>query len=111
MNTTQRYLVSPAEIARAVARQTKSDHISRIIELVGEDRAGLLLLKFAGEGINFPRKSSLWRVAKSEYIQKELKPFRKNPQEFKRRVRKLSKLLKMSKPSIERTFEKGKYCE
>jgi hypothetical protein len=111
MNTTQRYLVSAGEIARALARQSKSDHISRIIELVGEDRAGLLLLKFAGESISFPRKSSLWRIAKAEHIQKELMPFRKNPHEFKVRVRKLSRLLKMSKPAIVRTFKLGRYNE
>ena len=111
MNKTQRYLVSPAELAHAMAEQSKSDHICRIIELVGEDRAGLLLLKFAGETISFPAKSSLWRIAKSEFIQKELKPFRKNPHEFKMRVRKLSRLLKMSRPSIIRTLRACRYHE
>lgn len=111
MNTTQRYLVSPAEIAHALSKRSKNDHIRRIIELVGEDRAGLLLLKFAGETISFPRKSSLWRIAKAEYIQKELRPFRKNPHEFKIKVRKLSRLLKMSRPSVIRTLESGRYSE
>jgi hypothetical protein len=104
-----KYLISPVEILRAVAKQRPKCRIDKISEIIGEDKAAVLLEKFAGQSLNFPARSTLWRIAKAEYIKRELS--RKQRKERKERIRKLARILGMSKPAILRTFESKKYCE
>lgn len=106
-----RFLIDHSTLATAVAKAFKGDEISKLIEIVGSERAGVLLLELQGRAIHFPRRSGLWRTVKTEFIMKELKPLKKGSPEFKKKVRQLSELLEISRPSVRRTFSGKKYCE
>lgn len=106
-----KFLIDPSTLALAVSKQIKGEEISKLVEVLGAERTGVLLLELQGKAIHFPRRSSLWRAVKTEHIVKELKPLKKRSHEFQKKVRQLSELLEMSRPSVRRTFTARKYCE
>ena len=64
-------LISPVEIVPAVAKHRPRSRIDELSEILGEDKAAYLMLKFNGESLHFPCLSTLNRIAKAEYIRKE----------------------------------------
>ncbi len=109
--TNMRFLIDHSTLAIAAAKQIKGDEISKLIEVLGAERTGVILLELQGRAIHFPRRSGLLRIVKSEYIKKELRPLKRGSHEFQKKVRQLSELLEMSRPSVRRTFTARKYCE
>jgi len=104
-------LISPFEILSAVSKQRPHSHLKEISQLFGEDKAALLMLKMNGKSLHFPQLSTLNRIAKAEYIKKELRYLRRDNIDFNKKVKKLARMLKMSKPAVIRTLERGSYSE
>jgi hypothetical protein len=111
ISKSKRILVTDAEIAKAVASQTKQKNLKRIVEILGKPMAGNLFQELAGEIIFLPKKSSLNRISKALIIEKELDGIQEKSPEFFRKIRHLKTLVGMSKASIVRTYHAKKYME
>ena len=105
-----KYLVNPALILKALERERPNLPIRKICQTISEDRAFLLLEQLQGRHIYFPSRQTLLNINKSEYIQMELKKI-SDKSEFAEKVKKISRMLGMSRAAVIRTFMNGRYCE
>ena len=105
-----KYLVSPELILKALERERPNLPIKKICQTIGDDRAFLLLEQLQGQHIYFPSRQTLLNINKSEYIQQELKNI-KNKAEFAEKVKKIGRMLSMSRSAVIKTFVGNKYHE
>ena len=105
-----KYLVNPEAILKALERERPNLPIRKICQTIGEDRAFLLLEQLQGRQLYFPSRQTLLNINKSEYIQAELKKI-KDKTDFSEKVKKISRMLGMSRSAVIRTFMSGRYCE
>ena len=105
-----KYLVTPELILKALERERPNLPIQKICKTIGEDRAFLLLEQFQGKHLYFPSRQTLLNINKSEYIQAELKNI-KDKSDFADKVKKISRMLGMSRSAVIRTFMSNRYNE
>jgi hypothetical protein len=105
-----KYLVNPETILKALERERPNLPIRKICKTIGDDRAFLLLELFQGQHIYFPSRQTLININKSEYIQAELKKI-KDKSDFAEKVKKISRMLSMSRSAVIKTFVGKKYHE
>ena len=105
-----KYLVNPELILKALERERPNLPVKKICKAIGDDRAFLLLEKFHGQQLYFPSRQTLLNINKSEYIQAELKRVT-DKAEFAEKVKKISRMLSMSRSAVIKTFVGNKYHE
>lgn len=105
-----KYLVNPETILKALERERPNLPIKKICKTIGDDRAFLLLEQLQGQHIYFPSRQTLLNINKSEYIQQELNKI-KDKAEFAEKVKRISKMLGMSRSAVIKTFVGNKYHE
>ncbi len=104
------FLVSPELVLEGIARERPESKVDQLREIIGEVATFILIEKMAGKTVNFPSVSTLQRINKSAFIQQQLGDA-KDKAEFPEKVKRLSTMLGMSKPSIIRTYANKKYTE
>ncbi len=104
------FLVSPELVLEGIARERPETKIDQMCKIIGEVATFILIEKMAGKTVNFPSVSTLQRINKSSFIQQQLGEVN-DKTEFNEKVKRLSTMLGMSKPSIIRTYANKKYTE
>lgn len=99
MNNKQ-FLIPPQKILKAVERRRPRTQLAELTALVGEDGAAAIMIAFAGDSIHFPTMSTINRIMKEQYVQRELKGLHRGKNGYDEKVNHLVELFSLTRDTI-----------